>query len=110
MYDAGGLLATRDLGLVVLQGATLGGGTVINYTTSFARRRRCGTSGLANTSCRISSAKNSNVALHKVANRLGVNPDHANPIGTRSRADSRAGNAGLASRAVAARRARVPAG
>src|SRR5213079_450926 len=35
MYDAGGLLASRDLGLVVLQGATLGGGTVINYTTSF---------------------------------------------------------------------------
>src|SRR5439155_14387134 len=35
MYDAGGLLATSDLGLVVLQGATLGGGTVINYTTSF---------------------------------------------------------------------------
>jgi len=35
MYDGGGLLATSDLGLVVLQGATLGGGTVINYTTSF---------------------------------------------------------------------------
>ena len=35
LYDAGGLLATRDLGLVVLQGSTLGGGTVINYTTSF---------------------------------------------------------------------------
>ena len=35
MYDAGGLLATSDLGLVVLQGSTLGGGTVINYTTSF---------------------------------------------------------------------------
>src|SRR5260370_856704 len=35
MYDAGGLLATRDLDLVVLQVSTLGGGTVINYTTSF---------------------------------------------------------------------------
>ena len=29
MYDAAGLLATSDLGLVVLQGSTLGGGTVI---------------------------------------------------------------------------------
>src|SRR5206468_12044769 len=30
MDDAGGLLATNDLGLVVLPGSTLGGGTVIN--------------------------------------------------------------------------------
>ena len=35
MYDAGALMTTDDLGLVVLQGSCLGGGTVINYTTSF---------------------------------------------------------------------------
>ena len=35
LYDAGGLLTTADLGLVVLQGSCLGGGTVVNYTTSF---------------------------------------------------------------------------
>lgn len=34
-YDASALLTTRDAGLVVLQGSCLGGGTVINYTTSF---------------------------------------------------------------------------
>jgi choline dehydrogenase-like flavoprotein len=35
LYDAGGLRTTADLGLVVLQGSCLGGGTVVNYTTSF---------------------------------------------------------------------------
>ncbi|HET9386215.1 MAG TPA: GMC family oxidoreductase [Gemmatimonadales bacterium] len=81
MYDAGGLLATRDLGLVVLQGATLGGGTVVNYTTSFptppAVRHEWATKhGLPHF-----ESKEFNVALHKVANRLGVNTDHAKPSG-----------------------------
>ena len=35
LYDAGALLTTDDAGLVVLQGSCLGGGTVVNYTTSF---------------------------------------------------------------------------
>ena len=35
LYDGGGLLTTNDLGLVILQGSCLGGGTVVNYTTSF---------------------------------------------------------------------------
>jgi choline dehydrogenase-like flavoprotein len=34
LYDAGGLLTTEDLALVILQGSCLGGGTVVNYTTS----------------------------------------------------------------------------
>ena len=34
-YDGGGLLATDDLGAIILQGSCLGGGTVVNYTTSF---------------------------------------------------------------------------
>jgi long-chain-alcohol oxidase len=81
MYDAGGLLATRDLGLVVLQGSTLGGGTVINYTTSFptpdpvreewAREHRLPhfTSGEFTRS------------LDAVAQRIGVNTAHAKPSG-----------------------------
>lgn len=79
MYDAGGLLTTRDLGLVVLQGSTLGGGTVINYTTSFptpptVRHEWATKHGLPHF-----ETKEFNVALHKVANRLGVNTDHAKP-------------------------------
>jgi long-chain-alcohol oxidase len=36
MYLDGGLNSTTDGGILMLAGSTLGGGTVINYTTSFA--------------------------------------------------------------------------
>ncbi|MGH7522652.1 MAG: GMC family oxidoreductase N-terminal domain-containing protein [Gemmatimonadales bacterium] len=81
MYDAGGLLATRDLGLVVLQGATLGGGTVINYTTSFPTPPSVRHEWARKHALPHFESKEFNVALHKVANRLGVNTDHANPSG-----------------------------
>ncbi len=35
LYDARGMLTTDDLGILILQGSCLGGGTVVNYTTSF---------------------------------------------------------------------------
>ena len=81
MYDAGGLLATHDLGLVVLQGATLGGGTVINYTTSFhtpdaVRQQWSREHRLPHFTSQEFSA-----ALEAVAGRLGVNTDHATPSG-----------------------------
>jgi len=79
MYDAGGLLATSDLGLVVLQGATLGGGTVINYTTSFptpepVRRQWAKEHNLPH----FESAEFTR-SLDAVARRIGVNTDHAKP-------------------------------
>ena len=81
LYDAGGLLATRDLGFVILQGATLGGGTVINYTTSFAtpesvRDEWAREHGLPH----FTSAEFTR-SLDAVARRLGVNTDHAAPSG-----------------------------
>jgi len=81
LYDAGGLLATRDLGLVVLQGSTLGGGTVINYTTSFhtpdaVRHEWAREHGLPHFESREFAR-----ALDAVARRLGVNTDHAKPSG-----------------------------
>lgn len=81
MYDAGGLLATSDLGLVVLQGATLGGGTVINYTTSFptpesVRRQWATEHNLPH----FESAEFTR-SLDAVARRIGVNTDHAKPSG-----------------------------
>jgi len=81
MYDAGGLLATSDLGFVVLQGSTLGGGTVINYTTSFhtpdtVRGEWARKHGLPH----FESAEFTR-ALDAVARRLGVNTDHAKPSG-----------------------------
>ena len=81
MYDAGGLLATSDLGLVVLQGSTLGGGTVINYTTSFhtpdaVRQEWSRQHGLPH----FESAEFTR-SLDAVSQRLGVNTDHAKPSG-----------------------------
>ena len=35
LYQEGGLRATKDLGISILQGATLGGSTTINWTTCF---------------------------------------------------------------------------
>jgi choline dehydrogenase-like flavoprotein len=35
LYLNGGMLATRDLGIMVMAGSTLGGGTVVNWMTSF---------------------------------------------------------------------------
>ena len=81
MYDAAGLLATRDLGLVVLQGATLGGGTVINYTTSFPTPPTVRHEWATKHHLPHFESKEFNVSLHKVANRLGVNTDHAKPSG-----------------------------
>ena len=81
MYDAGGLLATRDLGLVVLQGATLGGGTVINYTTSFPTPPSIRHEWAQKHQLPHFESKEFNISLHKVANRLGVNTDHAKPSG-----------------------------
>ena len=81
MYDAGGLLATRDLGLVILQGSTLGGGTVINYTTSFptpesVRHEWATRHGLPHFESREYTE-----SIDAVAQRLGVNTDHAKPSG-----------------------------
>ena len=81
MYDAAGLLATSDLGLVILQGSTLGGGTVINYTTSFATpdsvRHEWATDH------RLPHFENAEftAALDAVARHIGVNTDHAKPSG-----------------------------
>ena len=79
LYDAGGLLATRDLSLVILQGATLGGGTVINYTTSFAtpdavRDEWARAHGLPHF-----TGPEFTQALDAAARRIGVNTDHATP-------------------------------
>jgi len=35
LYEAGGLLTSEDQSFVILQGSCLGGGTVVNYATSF---------------------------------------------------------------------------
>ena len=81
MYDAGGLLATSDLGLVVLQGATLGGGTVVNYTTSFHTPDRVREEWAREHQLPHFVSDEFTRSLDAVAQRLGVNTDHAAPSG-----------------------------
>lgn len=81
MYDAGGLLATRDLGLVVLQGATLGGGTVINYTTSFPTPASVRHEWARDHQLPHFETEEFTRSLEAVAQRIGVNTDHAKPSG-----------------------------
>jgi choline dehydrogenase-like flavoprotein len=79
MYDAGGLSATRDLGLVVLQGSTLGGGTVINYTTSFATPDSVRDEWAHDHRLPHFVGAEFTHSLDAVARRIGVNTDHARP-------------------------------
>ena len=81
MYDAGGLLATDDLGLVVLQGSTLGGGTVINYTTSFATPDAVRHEWARDHDLPHFETAEYTRSVEAVATRLGVNTDQANPSG-----------------------------
>jgi long-chain-alcohol oxidase len=81
LYDAGGLLATDDLGLIILQGSCVGGGTVVNYTTSFrtpdgVREQWAREHGLEHFTSREYSA-----SLDAVARRLNVNTDEGRPSG-----------------------------
>ena len=81
MYDAGGLLATRDLGLVVLQGATLGGGTVVNYTTSFHTPDRVREEWAREHGLPHFVSNEFTRSLDAVARRIDVNTNHAAPSG-----------------------------
>ncbi len=75
LYLYGATLATTDLGVRILAGSTLGGGTVVNYTTSFKTpehvlRQWHEVSGIdAFVSGEFSES------LDEVAGRLGVNTD-----------------------------------
>jgi len=81
LYDAGGLLATRDLSLVILQGATLGGGTVVNYTTSFATPESVRDEWAREHALPHFRGPEFTRSLDAVAQRIGVNTDHAAPSG-----------------------------
>ena len=81
LYDAGGLLATKDLGLVVLQGSCLGGGTVVNYTTSFHTPDRIRESWAREHGLPHFTTSDFTTHLDAVARRIHVNTEHAKPSG-----------------------------
>jgi choline dehydrogenase-like flavoprotein len=79
LYDAGGLLATKDLGLVILQGSCLGGGTVVNYTTSFHTPDAVRQSWAREHGLPHFTSADFTRHLDAVAQRIHVNTDHAAP-------------------------------
>lgn len=75
LYLYGGALATTDLGVQIIAGSTLGGGTVVNYTTSFRTpeyvlRQWADVSGID-----AFVTGEMEQSLDEVAERLGVNTD-----------------------------------
>lgn len=81
LYDAGGLLATKDLGLLILQGSCLGGGTVVNYTTSFHTPEPVRASWAREHHLPHFASPEFTGHLDAVAKRIHVNTDHAAPSG-----------------------------
>lgn len=81
LYDAGGLLATKDLGVIILQGSCLGGGTVVNYTTSFHTPDSVRESWAREHHLPHFTTPEFTGHLDAVARRIHVNTDHAKPSG-----------------------------
>ena len=75
LYRGGGASATDDQGVALIAGACLGGGTVVNYTTSFRTPDDVLTEweGLGFPSAELGES------LDAVCERLGVNTDHNLP-------------------------------
>ena len=75
LYRGGGAAATDDQGVALIAGACLGGGTVVNYTTSFRAPDDvlAEWEGLGFPSADLGSS------LDAICDRLGVNSDHNLP-------------------------------
>ena len=75
LYRGGGASATDDQGVGLIAGACLGGGTVVNYSTSFRTPDEvlAEWEGLGFPSAELGSS------LDAVCDRLGVNTDHNRP-------------------------------
>jgi choline dehydrogenase-like flavoprotein len=80
MYLHGALGSTADGGVQILAGATLGGGTVINYTTSFATppERRAEWDSVAGFDG-VFQSDAYQASLDAVMQRLNVNQDNGTP-------------------------------
>jgi long-chain-alcohol oxidase len=78
LYLDGGTTATHDHGMALLAGSCLGGGTVVNYTTSFRTpddvRAEWAAAGVA-----AFERDAYDRSLDAVCDRLGVNLDHSRP-------------------------------
>ena len=109
MYMYGGGAATHDQSVGLLAGSCLGGGTTVNYTTSFRTpddvREEWASHGVP-----AFASDEYGASLDAVCERLGVNQEHNAPVRARAGAAARPDRARLARGLHAAQRARLRAG
>lgn len=80
MYLDGNLSTTRDLGILLLAGACLGGGTVVNYTTSFPLPDRVREEWDQEAGFReVFTGEDYEASTRAVLERLDVNTEHGRP-------------------------------
>ncbi len=79
LYENQAVLATRDLGVVVLAGSTLGGGTVINWGACFRTPEHVREEWEREHACVGIAGRDFTAALDAVCARLGVNEEEALP-------------------------------
>ncbi|MCS6909699.1 MAG: FAD-dependent oxidoreductase [Anaerolineales bacterium] len=79
LYENRGMLATRDLGVVVLAGSVLGGGTVINWGACFRTPDHVREEWEHEHACVGIAGGDFTAALDAVCARLGVNEEEALP-------------------------------
>jgi long-chain-alcohol oxidase len=79
LYLYAGSLTTTDLSAVIIAGSTLGGGTVVNYTTSFQTPDYVLREWSAETGIEAFVSGEFEESLDQVAVRVGVNTHSSNP-------------------------------
>lgn len=79
LYLDGASTATADQGVAILAGSCVGGGTVVNYTTSFPTPDAVRAQWAASSGVDLFTGSEFSAALDAVSTRLSVNRDHNRP-------------------------------
>ncbi|MBV9279981.1 MAG: GMC family oxidoreductase, partial [Chloroflexi bacterium] len=79
LYLDGGLSASADQGVVIVAGSCLGGGTVVNYTTSFRTPDRVREEWARRSGLSFFTSPDFTRSLDAACERLHVNLDHNRP-------------------------------
>lgn len=79
LYYGAATTASGDQGVILLAGSCLGGGTVVNYTTSFRTPPAVRAEWAASTGLDLFAGADFSRALDAVCERLSVNQDHDRP-------------------------------
>lgn len=75
MYEGGGILPTDNLSVLILAGATVGGGSTINWSASFRTPEHILTEWATDNGLELFSSNRYVNAMDVICQRLGVQPD-----------------------------------